>query len=250
MDFVFYLARLFADVFGVTKTENDDLNHLKKFLDDNESKVPVWQAANKHIEVDEHKKKEQVQSDSSKDLDNNKQAEIFKEFFLKMKSLNKSIKLNSLSFEKDNDQNGHIDFIWVTSNLRASMYSIEHSDRLQVKKIAGKIVPAIATTTSCIAGYASIELVKLIQTEWEISKFRNLFLNLAIPLFLLSEPGPCAKTKITDKCSVTLWDTWSIKGSPAYTLRNFIDSIKEKYNLTVSGILYFFFKYSGLPSST
>jgi hypothetical protein len=115
------------------------------------------------------------------------------------------------------------------------MYSIEHSDKLHIKKIAGKIVPAIATTTSCIAGYASIELVKLIQSDWKLEKFRNLFLNLAIPLFLLSEPGVCIKTKITQDCSVSLWDTWSIKGSQSFTLKNLIDAIKKSYNLTVSG---------------
>jgi len=37
-------------------------------------------------------------------------------------------------------------------NLRASMYSIENSDRLKIKRIAGRIVPAIATTTAAIAG--------------------------------------------------------------------------------------------------
>ena len=37
-------------------------------------------------------------------------------------------------------------------NLRASMYSIENSDRLKIKRIAGRIVPAIATTTAAVAG--------------------------------------------------------------------------------------------------
>lgn len=32
------------------------------------------------------------------------------------------------------------------------MYGIECSDRLKVKRIAGRIVPAIATTTAAVAG--------------------------------------------------------------------------------------------------
>jgi ubiquitin-activating enzyme E1-like protein 2 len=32
------------------------------------------------------------------------------------------------------------------------MYGIEPSDKLKTKRIAGRIVPAIATTTSAVAG--------------------------------------------------------------------------------------------------
>lgn len=35
------------------------------------------------------------------------------------------------------------------------MYNIETTDRLKAKKIAGSIVPAIATTTAAVAGMVS-----------------------------------------------------------------------------------------------
>lgn len=41
-------------------------------------------------------------------------------------------------------------------NLRATMYGIEPVDRLKTKLIAGRIVPAIATTTAAVAGFVSV----------------------------------------------------------------------------------------------
>ena len=64
-------------------------------------------------------------------------------------------------FEKDDDSNGHMDFVASASALRARMYSIEAADRLKAKRIAGKIIPAIATATAAVAGLVSTELVYL-----------------------------------------------------------------------------------------
>ena len=36
------------------------------------------------------------------------------------------------------------------------MYNIEGADRLKTKRIAGRIVPAIATTTAAVAGFVCI----------------------------------------------------------------------------------------------
>lgn len=62
------------------------------------------------------------------------------------------LQLTSLHFEKDDDANGHVDFVTSASALRAKMYSIEPADRLKTKRIAGKIIPAIATATASVAG--------------------------------------------------------------------------------------------------
>ncbi|CAF0884359.1 unnamed protein product [Brachionus calyciflorus] len=229
LDFVSSLARLLSEVYGCDKNYNRDflIETLKS------SKVPEWQPRNKHIETDESKKKSD-DNQQSKELSFSQCIQIIQDFNLK----NKKLKLEFINFEKDNDQNGHIDFIHATSNLRARMYGLENADKLQVKKVAGKIVPAIATTTSVIAGLATIELIKIVQQNWNFEKFRNTFLNLGISLILLSEPGACPKTKITDDCYVTLWDKWSIKGNEAFTLKQFIQSIKNTYKLTVSGVMY------------
>ena len=54
-------------------------------------------------------------------------------------------------FEKDNDSNYHIDFIYSMANIRASNYSLTPMDWITVKIKAGKIVPALATTTAAVA---------------------------------------------------------------------------------------------------
>jgi hypothetical protein len=55
-------------------------------------------------------------------------------------------------FEKDDDSNYHIDFMSSMGNCRAASYGLELMDWLQVKLKAGRIVPAMATTTASIAG--------------------------------------------------------------------------------------------------
>lgn len=81
-----------------------------------------------------------------------------------LEKLDKSkFKITPLDFEKDDDNNLHMDYIVACSNLRATNYKIKTADRHTSKLIAGKIIPAIATATSVVSGLATLELYKLAQ---------------------------------------------------------------------------------------
>ena len=79
-----------------------------------------------------------------------------------LESKYKNTKINIVEFEKDDDTNYHIDFMAAVANLRARNYKITEAERFKIKMIAGKIIPAIATTTAMVVGAIGLELLKLI----------------------------------------------------------------------------------------
>merc|ERR1712038_326299 len=158
--------------------------------------------------------------------------------------------LTPVEFDKDVDE--HMLFVTACSNLRALNYSIPTEDTHRSRAIAGRIIPAIATTTALVTGLICLEMYKIVGTarkEPTLDSFKNGFLNLAIPFITLSEPTAPAKTKALLKGKEWNWTAWdSLDVSMGdITLGELMEHFKTEYNLEVSmlsqgvSILYSFF---------
>ncbi|XP_002982764.2 ubiquitin-activating enzyme E1 2 [Selaginella moellendorffii] len=131
------------------------------------------------------------------------------------KSLPTGFRLVPIQFEKDDDTNYHMELIAALANMRARNYEIPEVDKLKAKFIAGKIIPAIATTTALATGLVCLELYKVFQDKG-VEDYRNTFANLALPLFSMAEPVPPKSFK-HGELAWSIWDRWVIQGDLTLT---------------------------------
>ena len=153
-----------------------------------------------------------------------------------------------MDFEKDDDENFHIDFMHAAASLRARNYRIKECDWQRTKFIAGKITPAIATTTAMITGVVSTEVFKFVQNFEKLDGFKNAFINLAIGMFVFSEPDEVAKMQDKEYDPMLLgpvkavppnWTIWDkIKILEPITLGDFVEKMKQEYGVVLNMLTY------------
>ena len=230
--YIEYFSYLLADSLGIPI--NMDMNYKKEFIKLN--KISNHEIININI------KNEINLEEEAKKIENLKSEllQLYSEGFNQeeLKEIHEQI------FEKDHDENHQVDFLYISSNLRASNFNIDQCSRDKVKFIAGNIVPSIPTTTSCIVGYISSQIFTLLQST-DLNYLRQISIDLSTPFFLIFRPQKAHQnkdkthpiTKILTKAippNFTCWDYLEIKGNK--TTNDIIEFINNKYNVEICGL--------------
>ena len=225
--YIEYFSYLLANSLGIPI--NEDLKYKKEFLKLNKI------SSNDEIFVDNEECFDKKINDLKIEL-----LKLYSGGFNK-EELNK---IHEQIFEKDHDENHQVDFLYISSNLRASNFNIELCSRDKVKFISGNIVPSIPTTTSCIVGFISTQIFTLLQTT-ERQYLRQITIDLSTPFFLIHLPKPAYQskdyihpnTKILTKAipsNFTCWDFLEIEGNK--TVDEVINYINETYHVEINGL--------------
>lgn len=243
LDFVVAAANLRAEMYGI-KGQTDKA-YFESVLKD--VIVPDFIPSD-GVKISANDEEEKASNENAMDTGDSEADTIFNA--LPKPAELAGFKLNPVDFDKDIDD--HMLFVTSCSNLRAMNYSIPTEDTHRSRAIAGRIIPAIATTTALVTGLICLELYKIVGTprkELTLEAYKNAFVNLAIPFMTLSEPTAPAKTKTVFQGKEWNWTAWDSLDMNLgnITLGEFMDYFESEYKLEISmlsygvSILYSFF---------
>ena len=151
-------------------------------------------------------------------------------------------KIKYIEFNKENDN--HVNIISSIAYIRANIYNIPVQSKLNTKKIAGNIIPALNTTTSIVAGYAGIEIYKIIywmnKEEWNTQQcFKTGSFNTAIQMYSFSDAMECKKYMMND----IAWSPWNLmelneNETPNNIFSKYTNGVKVQYSNQDTKVLY------------
>ena len=165
-------------------------------------------------------------------------------------------KPQEFGLEKDDDTNNHINYIKIISNIRGYIYGIEEADFMTCKLIAGKITPALSTTTTLVTALSMMEVLKYVyntvnnNTIYRKLDYNDSYINMGLNFCIQSTPTKPIKisnggysslygtTIKTVPDSFTTWDSINLSRRKLgiVNITDLLDYIKDKYEIDVNMI--------------
>ena len=136
-------------------------------------------------------------------------------------------------FEKDDDSNFHVYWLTSASNCRAINYSIRPISDYETKGIAGKIIPAVATTSATTVGLIFMEMLKYLQDS-KLEDYRSFYMNMADNTSIFSEPVEIKQIEI-GKNKLNGWTKFEYKKDSS--LKIFKEYFENKFNIEINMII-------------
>ena len=229
VNFVFHTACIMCDILGLDRPSLQDVQ-------DSAPKIPykAWDA------------------ESDEAANNDDDIETLLEQLNNIPTTGKTIQ--EMEFEKDEDDNHHIDWITAACNERSYNYYIDESTSDYVRVTAGNILAAIATATASICGIQMIEITKKV-LDVEPSKHKGLTMDLSTCNFVLEDiadvitfkerevvedeaTGVKVLHKVAPAEGFSVWDTLKIHNGAKMTGSELAAHIKQQFPDVVTKELY------------
>ncbi len=139
----------------------------------------------------------------------------------------RAVEVGSLEFDKDDAD--ALDFVTAAANLRSANFHIPLTSRWKVKEIAGRIIPAIATTNAIIAGFIVLEALKVLRGDLDACRYcvcnrlpSGKKRNVLLPSSKLDQPRP--------ECFVCAGSTSALRvDTSTFTVRMLIEKVIKKH---------------------
>jgi hypothetical protein len=135
------------------------------------------------------------------------------------------------------DHNFHIESAAAAVNLRAADDDTGTESRLEIRRIARRMIPTIKTTPAMICGFVCFEMRKIHSVPKRLDQFRTEFDNFAISTSSLRGRVPCklAQFDILAATFSPLWDPEEIKCKR--TVETFVNSIMMQWRVHVIALV-------------
>ena len=172
-------------------------------------------------------------------------------------------RVQAIAFDKDCSTNGHLECIAAVANLRSISYGIPTTTVAEVKRISGRIIPAMITTTALITGLVCMEVLKAhYSPPVPLDQYRNAWVNLAVPMMMYSSveppvsqpylsleqtteavvapvPESWAQHPLREK-TWTAWDRMELAFKGDAPLSQLFRTFEEKYSIEISQLVCYF----------